>query len=239
MSILVTICARGGSKRVKDKNIREINGKPLISYAIDLAKQWGRAKRIVCSTDSEKIAEIAKKYGAEVPFIRSAYLSTGSTGKIEVIRDALVNCEKKYGEKYDIVVDLDITNPLKTKKDLDNCLRIFRKKNPEVLFSVVKARRNPYFNMVELNDKGFAEISKKPENFILRSQDTPKVYDLNASIYFYNRRFLLNPKNKFVLQSKKAGIYVMNDICGADIDSEEDLKYIEFLLKNGAVEGVV
>ncbi len=237
MSILITICARGGSKRVKDKNIRMINGKPLISYAIDLAKRWGKAKRIVCSTDSEKIAEIAKKNGAEVPFMRSRHLSTGSIGKIEAIRDALVNCEKKYDEKYSIVVDLDVTNPLKAKKDLDNCLRIFKKKNPEVLFSVVKARRNPYYNMVELNRKGFAVISKKPKNFILRSQDTPKVYDLNASIYFYNRRFLLNPKNKFVLQSKKAAIYVMDEACGTDIDSEDDLKYVEFLLKNRVVEG--
>ncbi len=239
MSILVTICARGGSKRVKDKNIRIINGKPLISYAIDLAKRWGRAKRIICSTDSEKIAEIAKNSGADVPFIRAARLSTGTAGKLEVIRDALVNSERAYNEKYDIIVDLDATNPLKTKKDLDNCLGIFRKKNAEVLLSVVKARRNPYFNMVELNNKGFAELSKKPKSTILRTQSTPKVYDVNASIYFYSRNFLLNPKNSFVLESKKAAIYVMDDACGTDIDSEEDLKYIEFLLKNKAVEGVV
>lgn len=239
MSILVTICARGGSKRVKGKNIMMVSGKPLISYAIDLAKQWGRAKRIVCSTDSEKIAEIAKNLGADVPFVRSARLSTGTAGKLEVIRDALVNSEKVYKEKYDIIVDLDVTNPLKTKNDLDNCLSIFKKKNAEVLLSVTRARRNPYFNMVELNNKGFAELSKKPKSTILRTQSTPKVYDVNASVYFYSRDFLLNPKNSFVLESKKAAIYVMDDVCGTDIDSEDDLKYIEFLLKNKAVEGVV
>ncbi len=239
MSILITICARGGSKRVKDKNIRMVNGKPLISYAIDLAKRWGKAKRIVCSTDSEKIAEIAKKNGAEVPFMRAARFSTGTAGKLEVIRDALVNSEKAYNEKYGIIVDLDITNPLKTKKDLDNCLGIFSKKNAEVLLSVVKARRNPYFNMVELNNKGFAELSKKPKSTILRTQSAPKVYDVNASIYFYSRTFLLNPKNRFVLESKKAAIYVMDEACGTDIDTEGDLKYIEFLLKNKAAEGVI
>jgi len=232
MNILITICARGGSKRVKDKNIRMINGRPLIAYTIDVAKQWGKAKRIICSTDSKTIAGIAKKNGAKIPFMRSAALSTGKTGKIDVIRDALINCEKIYNEKYDIVADLDVTSPLRTKKDLDNCLKIFKKKNPEVLFSVVKARRNPYYNMVELNSKGFVVISKKPKNFILRSQDTPKVYDLNASIYFYNRKFLLNPKNKFVLQSKKAAIYEMNRQSGVDIDTNADLRYIEFLLKN-------
>ncbi len=234
MNILITICARSGSKRIKNKNIRKMVGKPLIYYAIELAKKWGKAKRIVCSTNSKKIAEVAKKAGAEVPFIRKKQLAKDKTGKVPVIKDTLIQCEKFYKEKYDIIVDLDITNPLKNTRDLNNCLKIYKEKNPEILFSVTESKRNPYFNMVELNRKGFAEISKKPRKKVLRTQDAPKVYSLNASIYFYSRNFLLNPKTSYILPSK-AAIYIMGEITAVDIDTELDLKHIEFLIKNKVV----
>ena len=132
MNILITICARGGSKGVKDKNIRLLSGKPLITHTIDLAKNWDKASKIICSTDSDRIAEVARQSGAEIPFIRPVELATDSVGKIDVIRHALINCEKKYNLRYDIIVDLDCTNPMRTIEDLDNCLKIlllFKRKN--------------------------------------------------------------------------------------------------------------
>lgn len=235
MNILITICARGGSKGVKNKNIRLLAGKPLIYYTIKVAKEWGKANKIICSTDSEDIANIAKEYGVEVPFFRPKKLSDDNAGKVSVIKHALIECEKIYGTQFDIVVDLDVTSPIRTTKDLDNAFLRFKQRDSDILFSVVESRKNPYFNMIELNKFGHAEASKKSSNKILRRQDAPKVYDANASIYFYKRDFLLNENNKSILDSKKADIFVMKDIYGVDIDSELDFKFIEFLIKEKVI----
>lgn len=231
MNILITICARGGSKGVKDKNIREINGKPLIVHTIEQALSWKRATRIVCSTDSEKIAVIAKEHGAEVPFMRSPELASDDAGKIDVIRHAMQQSEKIFGETYDIIVDLDVTNPLRTTEDLNGCLQVFEKKKPDLLFTVVEARKNPYFNMVELNEEGFAQLSKQPTQKFLSRQSAPKVYDMNTSIYLYSKHFLNDETKRSVFSADKAAIYVMNERSAFDIDSERDFSYIEFLMK--------
>jgi CMP-N,N'-diacetyllegionaminic acid synthase len=236
LNILITICARGGSKGVKNKNIRELAGKPLIAHTIAVAKKWGKAKRIVCSTDSERIAEIAKNHGADVPFIRPISLATDTSGKIPVIRHCTKFCEDIFNEKYDLIVDLDVTNPIRTIMDLDNCLTIFNDKNPDVLLSVVESRKNPYFNMLELNKNGFANICKKPDTHILRRQDTPSIYDANASIYFYNPKFLFNENNNSVFSTEKIAIYVMDNISAFDIDSELDFKIIEFLINERVIK---
>src|SRR5690348_11926756 len=99
--ILLTIAARGGSKGVKDKNIRPLCGLPLIAHTINQAKRWGKAKRIICSTDSEAIADVARQYGAEVPFIRPADLATDTAGKVGVLRHALKAMQEK-GERFDM-----------------------------------------------------------------------------------------------------------------------------------------
>jgi len=235
MNILVTVCGRGGSKGVKNKNIRELAGKPLIAYTIEVAKRWGKASKIICSTDSEDIAMVAKEFGAEIPFMRPYELASDTAGKIPVIKHALIESEKAYGEKFDVVVDLDVTGPVRTVQDLDNALNIFVEKKPEALFSVVESRRNPYFNMIELDDSGFAKVSKMPSGKILRRQDAPKVYDVHASIYFYSREFLLNEDYRGVLDSDRVAAYEMDGKSAIDIDSEMDFKFIEFLLENGEI----
>jgi len=235
MNILLTVCARGGSKGVKNKNIKQLMGEPLISHTIKVAKKWNKAAKIICSTDSDRIAEIAIKYGIKVPFMRPKELASDEAGKIAVIRHALLECERIYDTKYDVVVDLDVTSPIRTNKDLNKCLNIFKSKNVDVLLSVVEARKNPYFNMLEINKQGFAEISKKLPNKLLRRQDAPKVYSANASIYFYKRNFLLNEKNTSPLSSKKVAVYVMSEISAVDIDNELDFKFIEFLIKEKVV----
>ena len=128
MKILLTICARKGSKGVKNKNIRFLLGKPLIAYSIDQALNWGRASHVVVSTDSKEIAEIAKSFGAEVPFIRPANLAQDRSPKLPVLRHALLECERIFQQKYDIIVDLDPTSPLRTSNDIEGCYSIFRLK---------------------------------------------------------------------------------------------------------------
>ncbi len=230
MNIILTICARGGSKGVYKKNIRPILGKPLIAYTIETALKWNKADRVVVSTDDEEIADIARKFGAEVPFMRPHELATDTAGKLSVIQHAVKFCEEDANTKYDIVVDLDPTAPIRKISDIDNSLNKFLNSDADMLYSVCMARRNPYFNMVELDEKGYAYTSKSLEKEIVRRQDSPKVYDMNASIYLYRRKFLLNADS---FNSGKAIVYVMDDITSHDIDREIDFQFIEFLLEKG------
>lgn len=232
-NLLITICARGGSKGVKGKNIRELAGKPLIYYTINQAKRWGRAQHIVVSTDSEEIADIAKSFGAEVPFLRPADLASDTSAKIPAISHALLSSEDIYKEKYNLVMDLDVTSPVRTVQDLENSYNLFLEKTPKTLFSVVTAHKNPYFNMVEINTEGKAVVCKPGKHFI-RRQETPKVYDVNASIYIYDRNFLIDKRNINVI-SDDSIVYVMGDVSRTDIDSELDFKFIEFLVKDGII----
>lgn len=231
LNILVSILARGGSKGIKDKNIFPLMGRPLIAYTIKQALKWGKARRVIVSTDSHRVARIASKYGAEVPFLRPKSMAKDNTPKIVAIRHALKESERIFGERYDIVVDLDVTAPLRRTSDLNRCLAIFLKKGSQTLFSVVQADKNPYFNMVEEKGNGFVEISKKLAGGVISRQTAPRVYSLNASIYFYSRKFLLDRKNKLPFSDRTA-VYVMDGITGHDINNNIDLKFIEFLMKN-------
>lgn len=232
MKILVTIGVRGGSKGVKGKNIRPLLGKPLIAYTIDQAKAWGKADRVVVTTDSPEIAAIARDCGAEVPFMRPAELATDHAGKLPVIRHALVECERIFKTTYDVVVDLDATSPLRKAHDLDRCLELFESRKATTLFSAVRAHKNPYFNMVEVDSTGNAVLCKTLPNGVQRRQDAPDVYAMNASIYFYRRAFLLDGKSETPF-SDRSVVYEMDELSAFDIDREVDFKVIELFLKEG------
>lgn len=231
-NLLITICARGGSKGIKGKNIRGLAGKPLIAYTLQQAKQWDRGKHIIVSTDSEDIAKVAKQFGAEVPFMRPLELATDTTGKVSAIKHALVSCEQIFKEKYDAVMDLDVTSPIRTIQDLEKAYQLFLEKKPKTLFSVVPAHRNPYFNMVEEVEDDRVNLCKKGD--FIRRQDAPKVYDMNAAIYIYDREFLMDGNNENVV-SDNSIIYKMRDESRIDIDSELDFKFIEFLIKENII----
>lgn len=232
--ILLTIAAREGSKGVKNKNLRPLCGLPLIAHTIRQAREWGQADRIICSTDSQEIARVAKEYGAEVPFMRPAELADDLTGKPEVIRHALNEMEKISGEKYEVIVDLDVTAPIRKIDDIEGAYQLFLKRRPKSVFSVTPCRRNPYFNMVEIGSDGWAKLVKKPGVPLKRRQDAPKVYDANASIYFYDREFLLDSNMQSVL-SDRTLVYIMDEWSAFDIDSESDFQFVEFLVSKGIV----
>lgn len=233
--ILLTICARHGSKGVKGKNFRILNGHPLIAYTIMQALHWGKAYKVIVSTDSPEIAEIARRYGAEVPFMRPAELATDIAPKLPSIRHALRECETRYNTKFDIIVDLDPTSPVRGNNDLDNCLNIFLEHTPDTIFSVVPANKSPYFNMVEEDSTGTISLCKKLPIHVIRRQDAPKVYNLNASIYFYKRDFLILESNISPI-TNNSRIYVMNEYSRNDIDCEVDFTFLEFLVKEGIVQ---
>jgi len=231
-NILLTIAARGGSKGVKGKNIRSLLGKPLIAHTILQALRWAKATRVVISTDSEAIAQVARQYGAEVPFMRPASMATDKAGKMPVIVHALKTCEEIYQTKFDILVDLDATAPVRTIQDLDQALAMFIKHKPANIFSVVPSHKNPYFNMVELTPRGRVRLCKRGK--FKRRQDAPAVYDANASIYIYDRNYLLKTKHPSVVNPRTM-IYVMKEESAFDIDREIDFKFLEFLTKEKVI----
>jgi CMP-N-acetylneuraminic acid synthetase len=232
MDILITICARGGSKGIPGKNIRVLNGKPLIEYSINIAKEFALRNQgqIAISTDSEEIRSLAKALGINTEYIRPDILASDNAGKVDAIRHIVDYEEKRLRNKFSFVLDLDITSPLRTLKDLEEAFEIMKAdKNALTLFSVNEANRNPYFNMVEEQANGYFELSKKLESTVLTRQSAPKVYDLNASFYFYNRDFFdLNYKGAM---TDSTLIYKMDHIC-FDLDHTIDFEFMDFLLKN-------
>lgn len=229
MKILVTVLARGGSKEVKDKNIRNLAGKPLIAHTIEQVIAWEKYDEFIVSTDSRKIAEIAERLGADVPFKRPAELAGDKTGKLAALRHALIESEKYYNKEFDIVFDLDATAPIRIVNDMDNIVELFLEKMPDSVFSVVKSHKNPYFNMVEENPDGTVSLCKKMSGDIKCRQDAPKVYDMNASMYVYKRDFILDPST-VLPYSGQTYIYEMSKLSGFDIDREIDFKLVELII---------
>lgn len=227
-NILCTICARGGSKGVKNKNIKELNGKPLIAYTIEQAKASGLFEHIVISTDSDDIANVAKQYGAEVFFKRNSEMASDTAGKLDVIKDAFKRSEEHYNKTFDYLIDLDATAPLRIVEDIINSFKQFKENDNDNLITAMPSRRSPYFNLVEQDKDGKVYLSKKLDSAVVRRQDAPKSYDMNASIYIWKRDIILNENSIFL---EKTGLYVMPEERSIDIDNELDFKFVEFFMK--------
>jgi CMP-N,N'-diacetyllegionaminic acid synthase len=226
--VLCTICARGGSKGVSNKNIRMINGKPLIAYTIEQAKQSALFDHIVVSTDSDEIIEVATKYGAEVFFKRDPQMASDTAGKLQVIKDAFIRSEKHYDKEYKYLVDLDATAPLRSVDDIRLSFEQFLTNDNSNLITAMQSRRSPYFNLVEVGTDGRVALSKKLENSITRRQDVPKSYDMNASIYIWKRDIVLSSDTLFL---ESTGLYVMPEERSIDIDTQLDFDFVEFLMR--------
>ena len=226
--ILCTICARGNSKGLKNKNIRKINGKPLISLTINHAIKSNLFDNIVVSTENNKILKVSKKYGVKDLIKRPKNLSSDKSPKIPVIRHCLTEMEKKLNKKFDIIVDLDVTAPLRKVDDIKKAFKQFNSQNSSTLFSACISRRNPYFNAVEFKNKKIKPIKNLMKKIPGR-QFAPKVYDMNASIYIWNRKTLLNSNTVF---QNNTSVYLMPEERSIDIDNKFDFKVVSFLLKN-------
>lgn len=230
MNILITLCGRGGSKGIPGKNIRPLNGLPLIGYSINAAKKFSAVfpADIALSTDSEEIKTAARSFGVVTEYTRPTALATDGAGKVETIADLLMFEERHRAKKYDVVLDLDLSSPLRTQEDLLAAFDILRKDPKAVnLFSVNPANRNPYFNMVEKNAEGYYSLVKRGE-FVTR-QSAPPVYDLNASFYFYRREFF--DRQVRSVFTERSLVYVMPHVC-FDLDHALDFDIMEFLLAN-------
>jgi CMP-N-acetylneuraminic acid synthetase len=232
MNIICVISARGGSKGVKGKNMRPILGKPLIAWSIEQALACPDIARVIVSTDSGELANIARSFGAEVPFIRPAELSNDTAGKWEVWQHALKECEQYYKEEIDLYVDLDCTSPLRDIKDISAAIKQFKNSNVDAVFSVCDARKNPYFNMVEIENNclNLCKNSPKP---IIRRQDAPKVYEHVASIYVLSPDYLRTGNS--LLSGCTQG-YHIDQTKSLDVDSEFDFEVVEYLMKKNGFQ---
>lgn len=237
LNILITVCARGGSKGIPGKNIKPIAGKPLINYSLDVAKSLAEKHnaKIAVSTDDIAIKKAAEDCGIKTDYVRPDFLATDSAGKIDTIRDLLFYEESLVDFKYDYVLDLDVTSPLRTLKDLEQAFEILTNNKEALnLFSVNPAARNPYFNMVEVKENGFYSLVKtNPDGSIMTRQSAPKVYDMNASFYWYRRAFFDSGINISI--TDKSLIYEMDHIC-FDLDHPVDFTFMEFLLENDKLD---
>jgi CMP-N,N'-diacetyllegionaminic acid synthase len=231
MTTLCTICARQGSQGVKDKNIRPLLGKPLIVWTIEQALATPEIDRVVVSTDSPRIAEIARAAGADVPFLRPAELADGASGKFQVWQHALAEAEIHYGETFDLFVDLDVTCPLKESSDVSAAIaqyRSSRARGVDAVFSVCRARKNPYFNLVEPDGSGALKVSKPLPGKVLARQAAPPVFEHIAAIYVMSPSYL---KGSHHLLDGHAEGYDLGDWKGLDIDTEADFIVAEMLLQ--------
>ena len=237
MNILVTICARGGSKGIPGKNIKPINGLPLIGYTINVAnkfKEYFKTVEIALSTDSDEIISVAEKCGLKSDYKRPDNLANDTVGKIDAIKDIVLYSEKKNACIYDYVLDLDVTSPLRTLQDLIDAFTIIRNdENAVNLFSVNEAGRSPYFNMVEQKKNGYYAQVVMPEGNVFTRQSAPKCFDLNASFYFYKRRFFDEGYRGAI--TDKSLIYVMPHTC-FDMDHPIDFEIMTYLLSNNKLD---
>lgn len=236
MNILLTICARGGSKGIPGKNIKILCGKPLIAYTIQTARQFAAAHsstHIALSTDSEEIRHVAGDYGLTSSYTRPESLAGDAVGKIDAIADILRFAEKENGVRYDYVLDMDVTSPLRNLADLDAAFDMIRSDAKAVnLFSVSPASRSPYFNMVEKKENGYYDKVTSTGEIFAR-QAAPVVYDLNASFYFYKREFFEAGYKGAITDLSL--IYVVPHTC-FDLDNPIDFEILSFLIEKNKLD---
>jgi CMP-N,N'-diacetyllegionaminic acid synthase len=229
MKILCTICARGGSKGVKNKNLKNLLGKPLIYHTISQAKKIKKFTKIVCSSDSKNILKIAKKNKVDYTLLRPQFLSNDKVEKLKAIKHCLINAEKFFNLKFDYIVDLDVTAPLRSNNDINKIINLISKnKKAHNVLSLTPSRKNPYFNMVEIKNNNKLEIVKKISKKIHSRQKAPKVYEINAGMYAWKRNSLI--KN-FELINKNTHYFIVPNARSVDIDTPEDFKIVKSLLK--------
>lgn len=227
MKRICTICARGGSKGVKNKNIRDLLGKPLIAYSLLQAKASGLFDAIAVSSDSALILDAAKAYGADILVERPAELATDTAPKVPVIQHCVRAAEQVRGATFDIVVDLDATSPLRSVEDIKEAVCLLEDRGVSNVITGAPAHRSPYFNLVELDENGVARLSKTLAVPVSRRQDAPKCYDMNASIYVWMRASLFEQASVF---HNDTLLYEMPAERSVDIDSELDFQIVELLM---------
>jgi N-acylneuraminate cytidylyltransferase len=227
MNYVALICARGGSKGLPGKNIRQLAGRPLIAWAIAQAKSVGRLSRVLVSTDSPEIAAVARQYGAEVPFLRPSELAQDSSPEWLVWRHALSFLKAEGGAYPHALVVVPATAPLRESDDIDRCLNEYEGNACDVVVTVTDAHRNPYFNMVKVMPDNSVQIAVIPEKPITRRQDAPMIYDMTTVAYVARPEFVMTQQGVFSGVVRCVHVPPRRAI---DIDTATDFEIAECLM---------
>ena len=226
--VVALIPARGGSKGVPRKNICLLAGKPLIAYAIATARASQLIDRVVVSTDDEEIAQVARHWGAEVPFLRPAELAQDDSPEWQTWQHTIRTLdESSPSQKIGVLVCVSPTSPLRAVADVDACISSLLETGADIVISVRNAERNPYFNMVTLDTEGYAGLVIPPVGRVFRRQDAPAVYDLTTVAVAARPEFVMNSSSLF--EGRVRTVIVPSERA-LDIDTELDFRIAEALL---------
>ncbi len=226
MKCIAIIPARSGSKGLKDKNIKELNGKPLLGYSVKAALDSKMFDTVMVSTDSEHYAEVARQCGAEVPFLRSEFTSSDSASSWDAVKEVIANY-KKMGKEFDVLVLLQPTSPMRTGKDIVEAFEVFKEKNANAVISVCEVDHSPLWcNTLEEGNSmiNFAKTSRPHGN----RQMLETYYRLNGAIYML-KTTALNTIER--LYADECYAYIMSRKDSVDIDNIDDFKYAEYIMK--------
>jgi CMP-N-acetylneuraminic acid synthetase len=221
------IFARGGSKGLPGKNIRPLAGKPLIAWSIEHARSVHRIERVIVSTESKEIADIARDFGAEVPFMRPMELARDDSPEWLAWRHALNYLIETEGFLPKVMVSVPTTAPLRSPIDINNCLDEYEKGDVDVVVTVTEAHRSPFFNMVKKNSDGTVGLVISPVSAVTRRQDAPTVYDMATVAYVIRPEFILSHESIF---EGRVGMVEVPRERAIDIDTLMDFKMAEFYL---------
>jgi CMP-N,N'-diacetyllegionaminic acid synthase len=227
--ILGSICIRGGSKGVPKKNIKMLNGHPLLYYTIGCANQSLLLDDLVVSSDDDAMLTIAKNLGAENIIKRPDHLASDTSSKWDVFIHLVEEYEASTGKTVDYLVDLDVTVPLRKPEHIEGAIQMMLDNDTDVVITGYEPERNPYFNMMELTNGKYATMVKKSDKPIVRRQDAPTVFSLTPAVYVVKKEALYQFKH---WSEARCMIYEIPRQNAVDIDTEFDFKLVEFLMQN-------
>jgi len=222
--MLAIVPARGGSKGLPDKNIKILNGKPLIAYTIEAAQLAKNVDSIIVSTDNNKIAEIAVELGSEIPFLRPDYLAADTSLAVDNYIYTLNRLEKESRKKINNFIVLQPTSPLRTVSDIDNAINIFKEKNADSVISYTEEEHPVYWHKKINDDLSIKDVF---ESDLKNRQEYEKTYYPNGAIFIFKTELIYSGK----YYSKNSYAYIMPKNQSVDIDTLADFKYAEYLLR--------
>jgi CMP-N-acetylneuraminic acid synthetase len=228
LKYVALICARSGSKGVSEKNIKPLGGIPLICWSIKHAKQVKKISRVIVSTDSEEIAQIARSQGAETPFIRPKEYAQDNTPEWLVWRHMLdyLDC---HNYEIDGLVIVPPTAPLREVHDINKCINDYENGGVDIVVTVTDAQRNPYFNMVSIDERGYSSLVIPQQDNISRRQDAPEVFDMTTVAYVVRPQFVYDHGGIF--EGKVRSVYIPPERA-LDIDTILDFKIAEYMISS-------
>jgi len=223
------IFARGGSKGLPNKNLIKLSNKPLIGWAIESALAAKYVDKIFVSTDCDQIASIAKDFGAEVPFKRPAELATDDSAEIESWRHFIEYIQTNFQYKIDSLVSIPATSPLRDFNDIDKCIKLFFREEADLVITVTESYRNPFFNIVFVDENNQANLVNKSEKPLYRRQDCPPTYDMCTVCFVASPTYIKNCRFQF---DGKVVAHKVSSKTSIDIDTLDDFNYANYLISD-------